>query len=298
MLRARIATALTMVAILFFAVRWDMQRGQGWGFAFFQAILVAGALHEFYRMARSRGAQPFAIFGIPAGALLILGTERWCLERFHGQPPWFPDMDPLLALYAIIIVAPLLRQLFYKSMDGAFFNIGATVIGIFYVAFLPSYYVRIRHLSLGGGWQHDGADLLFVSILVAKLADVGGFLIGSTFGRRSLIPKLSPKKTWEGLAGGIVFSLATLLAVAAAYPEMTALHALSLGELVAFGLILALASLGGDLIESAFKRDSQVKDAGHSVPGFGGILDLVDSLVIAGPSAYYYLILCGARHGG
>ncbi|MCX7935029.1 MAG: hypothetical protein N3A66_07195, partial [Planctomycetota bacterium] len=71
MLRARIATALAMVAILFFTVQWDMRRGQGWGFAFFQAILVAGALHEFYRMARSRGAQPFATFGIPAGALLI-----------------------------------------------------------------------------------------------------------------------------------------------------------------------------------------------------------------------------------
>jgi len=298
MLRTRILTALAMVAILFLAVRWDMRRGQGWGFAFFQAALVAGALYEFYRMARSRGAQPFACFGIPAGALLILGTERWCLERFHGHIPWFPDMDPLLALYALIVVAPLIRQLFHKNMDGAFFNIGATVIGIFYIAFLPSYYIRIRHLSLGGGWRHDGSELLFVSILVAKLADVGGFLIGSTFGRRPLIPKLSPKKTWEGLAGGIAFSLVAMLAVTAAYPEMAALRALSLGERAAFALVLALSSLGGDLVESAFKRDSQVKDAGNSVPGFGGVLDLVDSLVIAGPATYYYLLLCGARHGG
>ncbi|MCC8181138.1 MAG: phosphatidate cytidylyltransferase, partial [Planctomycetes bacterium] len=110
-----------------------------------------------------------------------------------------------------------------------------------------------------------------------------------------MIPRLSPGKTWEGALGGLLFSVFLLQFMTWIEPRM-ALASLGRGVLLLLSILLAIGGMAGDLIESAFKRSSQQKDAGTGVPGFGGILDLTDSLMIAAPIMYFFLLACGARY--
>src|SRR5262249_13130228 len=130
-----------------------------------------------------------------------------------------------------------------------------------------------------------GTLALVLAIFVPKFCDVGAYFTGRFLGRHRATPVLSPKKTWEGFAGGMVASVATALAVHAIGPGFT-----SWPSAVAFGLVGGVVGIVGDLAESMVKRDCQRKDASAVVPGFGGVLDVVDSIVFAAPVVYWWLI--------
>ncbi len=294
MLKTRILAAVPIILVVYFALRHDACSGNTWGLTAAMLVVTVMALREFYRMARARGAEPFSLFGCVIGALLVLVHERWCWEKWHGLERAFPDL--MSTLVAVAVLGTFLLQGLRPDMRGAMFNISTTMLGWIYVWFLPSFLPRMRHLSLRHGWEYDGIEFVFICIFIAKLSDVGGLLVGSHLGRHKLCPNLSPKKTWEGLAGGMIFSMGSIAAIAGFCPA-SAIASLGWGRILVLGALLAVAALLGDLIESCFKRDSQVKDAGTSVPGFGGVLDLVDSLMVGAPAMYFFLILAGAHAG-
>jgi phosphatidate cytidylyltransferase len=296
-MKYRIMSALVVILCTYAAMWYDAAHGIGWAFSSVMALLVLAGLREFYRMAKTQGWRPFTCFGMVMSVLLVFLHERWCLEKWHGASRLSPDL--MSTLIAAITIGCFLLQLTRETTKGAIGNVATTLLGLIYVWFLPSFLVKIRHLGIPGGWgwQYDGVEMIFVAITVAKTSDVGALLVGSKLGKHKMCPTLSPKKTWEGAAGGIFFSVALICAFVLFEPSM-ALAKIGWGKLVGLGVLLAVSAMLGDLVESAFKRDSEIKDAGGGVPGFGGVLDLIDSLMISSPAMYFYLIVCcGAKAG-
>ena len=155
-------------------------------------------------------------------------------------------------------------------------SISVSLFGLLYVAWLFSFFIKLRYLDNGGLW------ICFV-VLVCKLGDVGAYFIGKRFGRHKLIQRISPNKSIEGSLGGFLVSVLTACSARLFLPAVPVVH------LLVLGVLLGILGQLGDLAESLLKRDSQVKDSGRIIPGFGGVLDLIDSLLFTAPALYFYL---------
>jgi phosphatidate cytidylyltransferase len=210
--------------------------------------------------------------GWPFGSL---GLDRLKLDSWNS----------LLAVFtAVVLAAFLVEMARYERPDGAVPRIALTIWIIAYLGLLPSFLIQMRWLGDSSGTK--GVAALTLTIFVPKIGDIGAFFTGLLFGRHKMTPVLSPKKTWEGFSGGMVAAMigAVLLNRLWAEPAHQALS----GDVVAmgFGLTVGLAGVLGDLAESLVKRDCMQKDASQMVPGFGGVLDVVDSIIFAAPVAY------------
>ncbi len=179
----------------------------------------------------------------------------------------------ILALSLVAAVAMHSRR---QRVDGAMANAGGTLLAIVYLGVLPGFFLPIC--------MSHSAWMLLAIVAIVKSADVGAYTTGRLIGRRKLIPWLSPGKTLEGFAGGLVFSGAIGAAAASLFGNFTWPQGLIAGVLLG-----AVGQLG-DLFESLLKRDAGVKDSGK-VPGFGGVLDILDSPLLAAPVAYWLLKL-------
>lgn len=230
------------------------------------ALGIAAACWEGYRLLRHRGDRPFSVVGI-----LVSWGLVWA---FSGLEPRFEVLLPLLA--GIILVPGLAMA----RRDEPIEMLAATRSTLFPIAFvaLPlSFLVGLRAFGEQGKW------LLVLLFLVVALGDTMAFYVGSLVGRHRMAPTISPKKTWEGAAGGLVFGVAGSLAFATwIVPEIPLHHAAILG------LLLAVAGMVGDLAESMLKRAIGVKDSSNLLPGHGGLLDRTDSLLFTAPILYYY----------
>jgi phosphatidate cytidylyltransferase len=219
--------------------------------------------------------------GLPlcaAGVLAVLAAN-WA-------PVVVPGLDPLswtpvvLAFAAAVVAAFLVEMARYAEPCGAVTRIAFAVLTVAYLGVLPSFFVKLRWLPI------EWAGLaLTAAIFVPKVGDIGAYFAGKAFGRRPFSPRLSPKKTWEGFAGGMAASVLTAVGLSFAGP----LFRYGVVEAVGFGLVVGLAGVLGDLAESLVKRDCQTKDAAASIPGFGGVLDVIDSVLFAGPVAFWWL---------
>lgn len=169
----------------------------------------------------------------------------------------------------------------YQRFDQPLLVMSRTMLGLVYVGFLGSHLVLIRGLE-------DGASWLIILTAVTAGSDTGAYLVGSKLGRRKLCPQISPNKTVEGAIGGAVGGVVAAVVLWLIFPVQAPFWFIAL---LAFGL--ALVGMLGDLIESIIKRGFAVKDSGSLLGGHGGILDRIDSLLLAGPGLYYILIYSG-----
>ena len=285
-------SAIAAVALVYGSLRWDLANDSGWAWAALVALLSIFCLREFYRLAADCDIQPFSALGFVAGPLYVLATE-WDLSGGSARHLAF---NASWAVFFLAVTAAMLLQLTRRSNDNALINVAATLFGVIYCAMLPSLNVHFRHMRLGPeGWPMHGVEFVVVCIFISKVSDVGALLTGSRWGKHKLIPRLSPGKTWEGAAGGMIFSILLLQFMTLTAPWM-ALASLPRWQQALLSILLAAAGLAGDLVESAFKRNSRRKDAGTGVPGFGGMLDLTDSLMVAAPILYFFLVICGADY--
>lgn len=191
---------------------------------------------------------------------------------------------------AIAVVYSMWTQAVRRGVERVYVNVSTTIFLIVFSGGLAGYLSKLR-MEIGGA---DGAVLMLFTLFVVKMTDTGAYFIGSAFGRNPLAPWLSPKKTWEGFIGG--FAIATLSAVlvgrlwlfpAGFAPSQS--HVLgSVAYLCLFGVLMAAFAVGGDLIASLLKRDAHVKDSGESIPGMGGMLDVIDSPLLAAPAAWFF----------
>jgi len=271
---------------------------------FFVAVLVLGlcALGEFYTMCESRRTGPFRWWGLFCLALLTIlhwaslpGTFEWFRDRLGAtwlfRAPVAGD-DLVLLGMVVAVLGALQLQSQKRDNDRVFESISSTLFGLLYVWFLSSFLVKLRHMGadgvLGGrDWNLTGSGLLVSCLVASKLADVGGYLVGRKIGRTRMIPRISPNKTYEGLVAGLALSVAATLL-------MWRFGFLPLGpwwQALLFALVAGGLGVLGDLAESLLKRGSGVKDAGAVVPGFGGVLDVIDSVLVSGTVVYFLCLV-------
>jgi len=231
---------------------------------FFMAVMLALLIGgwEFFQMVRNVGHRPTAPVGLGLIAALTANAYlRWGWEH---------------EILVGAVVLSLVLALFWHE-EGWLASWALTIGGALYVGGLGSYFILVRELNGGLVWT-------ILAIVTVWATDGGAYIVGTTMGRRAFFPSISPKKTWEGAIGGwVAATLAT-----SAFAWVFGLPLLPFGAL---GFGLGLAATFGDLAESLLKRQSGVKDSGTIMPGHGGILDRMDSLLFAAVFIYYYVIL-------
>ena len=235
------------------------------GWWLFGLLLAGGllALHELYGMAR--GLRPVVLGGYVGLALTLLGAQL-------GGPEW------LLGGILATLPAALLVFFISSARQNAAAGLATTVLGVAWVGGGLSLVVLLRDIPV------DGRLLVFTTLLTVFADDTFAFVVGRAIGRHRLAPAISPAKSWEGFVAG------TLAAVGVAFFALYEQDVLTSGEAVVLGVVIALAATLGDLFESAVKRDLAVKDSGRLLGGHGGVLDRIDSLLWAGPAAYFALL--------
>jgi phosphatidate cytidylyltransferase len=198
-----------------------------------------------------------------------------------GKDHWFWTG----VFFAGIIVVWFLQEMAdFREAGQAVRRMASMVWICAYLGILPSFLVQLRWLPDPEG-TNRGTLALALTIFVPKMCDTGAYFTGRLLGRHPMSPVLSPKKTWEGAAGGLVFAVLTAFGINRLGPALSGGWLIEVG----FGLTVGVAGMLGDLAESLIKRDLQQKDASHMMPGFGGVLDVVDALLFAAPVAYVWL---------
>jgi phosphatidate cytidylyltransferase len=253
-------------------------------------LLAMWAQYEFYLLMDKAGIPVFRVYGILFGMALITAT-------FFTVGP---DQESLAAAHrweTIVIIGMLMtvfiRQFPQRSNDQPIPTIACTLLGVLYVPFCLNFFTKLalqwdRH-GLSSGLSRTGILLCLFTIFVVKFTDMGAFFVGRKFGRHKLYPRLSPGKTWEGFFGGLGAGLLVSCLFFLCVRGHFGLVVLRGIDAVALGLLLPLAAVAGDMFESLLKRAASLKDSGQTVPGMGGILDVVDSLLFGAPVMYVYL---------
>lgn len=255
------ALILTLVGIIVFLF-------PNWALALLASAMVGFALWEFFGLAEKKGIFVYKYFGILTGMLIPL-----IVYLQMGTEGDFA-MEPLFIVIACLFTFVLL--FIRRDNSQALASAAVTMFGLLYIAWFFSFFVKLKFLP-------HGSLLVSFLIIVTKMGDVGAYFIGRVMGRHSLIPRISPNKTVEGTIGGFIFSVGTALACRSFLPHFSLFHLLVLGFLLG-----SLAQVG-DLAESLIKRDCNVKDAGDNISGFGGLLDIIDSLLFTTPIFYIYV---------
>jgi phosphatidate cytidylyltransferase len=258
------------------------------GGAFFVAALSAFAAvgaWEFQNLLQAKGVAPQRALGVAGAALLP--WLAWAGEASHTA-----------AFVTVTLLACLCLQLGTGRTEGAVASVSGTLLGIFYVGWLLAHGVALR-FGPEQGWfaaaeLAPDAGFFFVVFALASAvgSDTAGLFVGRSFGRHPFAPRISPRKTVEGTVGAVLGGTLLGLAFFAAFRALgLGTGGLSTLAAAAAAATLAGAAIVGDLIESLFKRDAGIKDAGHLVPGVGGVLDRIDSALLAFPVMYYWLLV-------
>jgi len=237
----------------------------------FIAALTLPAQRELARLAAAKNLKIFTPLAVAAS---IMFATAWYWPQIINLSPRL--YLPLLA--AFTLAASLLWQHLFYGNRSVLANCGATSFAVCYLGLLASFVLGIRIEF--GLWPF----LMFVAVI--KAADIGAYAIGSLLGKHKFSPTISPGKTWEGFGGAVAF------AVVVSFLFSVSCGIMRWPSAVFFGLCFAFLGQMGDLAESMMKRDAEQKDSAGKVPGFGGILDIIDSILVASPFAYLYFRCC------
>jgi phosphatidate cytidylyltransferase len=295
MLRTRVCFGLLMVAGLLLALGVDEWLAPWYPFWFLvSGFVVIAAAHELVGLLDVTSVHPSGNSAV--GGVLALLVANWLPHvveghelrdgssslRYDPAGPLTALAYPFLCFIAVLMVSFVVQSLQFAKPGRITARIAGTVLIVAYAGLLGTFTIQMRWFE----GSRQGILALVFLIATAKGSDTGAYALGRLAGRHKLWPLVSPKKTVEGALGGLVFGVAFAL-LAAAFARY-ALGVPTLGWPVAaiYGLVVGAAAQLGDLMESMIKRDCERKDASTTVPGFGGVLDVVDSLIFAGPVAY------------
>ncbi len=261
---ARVLSAIVFLPILFAAIWYGAP-------IWFSAIAAAGVLlglYEYYRLAKHGGE----VLGLIAAAATLVAF-------------YFGRHELIIAIIAALVIIELLVQLFTRASDedlSETLPVAATkVFGVLYVAALGGYIIAIRVIE--NPVPQLAAKLLTLFFLVIFAGDTAAYYTGRALGRKRLAPRVSPGKTVEGAIGGLAGNVvAALIAHFWFFPELKISHAIPLA------LVMGALGITGDLCESMLKRGARAKDAGNLIPGHGGLLDRLDSMLFNAPLLYYF----------
>jgi phosphatidate cytidylyltransferase len=260
----------------------------GYELAFYALISVFGliALWEFYRMLDHRSLPNFKVTGMICGTVMLVGSFYYFAKIGPAQSY---DFETAVLLFFLLTV--FARQMFARLRhDEPLQTMAYTLFGLLYVLWLFNFITKIVYvMPRTSSGAVTGQFYVLYLIAVTKFSDMGAYLTGSVIGRHLMVPHISAKKTWEGFFGALVFALLCSLALFKLMPGH--LSVLTWTHATILGLLLGFAAVIGDLAESIIKRSTGVKDSGNLLPGIGGALDLLDSLLFTAPLLFFYLRL-------
>lgn len=236
------------------------------------ALLIIAAVIELSKLAANKGLRIFTPVVIVSSILI---STSWYLTQFI-------ELDQQTALSCILafsFLAVMLYQYLHFGTSGVLVNCGVNCFVILYTGLLSGFVLAIRIEY--GVWQ------LLMFIFVVKAADIGAYTIGMLFGKHKFAPKISPGKTWEGMVGAVIFAVI----VSVLFSAYCDIIDISVQAAIVFGILFAFIGQLGDLTESLIKRDAQQKDSSDKVPGFGGILDVIDSPLASAVFAYLFFMV-------
>jgi len=283
-LAKRIASGLCLGAAFLLVANW----GPSLSICALLCAIATIALLEFYKLLDAMEIPSFRIMGVVASILMITGT--WLSLTFKTAV--LAGEHELIILF-VTIIAILIRQFPQKNNDQPLATMACTLFGILYVPFLFNYFTKLAFTWESPSWINPigstGLLLVFYLIAVVKFTDIGAFVIGSRLGRHKLFPRISPSKTWEGFFGGVAAGLLVSLCVYFTVGGRFGVITMQIYDAIILGIILPVMGTVGDLTESMLKRAAKSKDAGQLVPGMGGALDVLDSLLFGAPALYMYV---------
>jgi phosphatidate cytidylyltransferase len=256
-----VVTRIIVGAILAAAAVLTIYRG-GWLYLVLLGLLAFVGMVEYLRVTRSY--RPFAL-----AAYVALGLMLYCA--------WFRTLYGLFACVGVSFLLVFLMSLFGGPQPGVTARMGVTFLGILYIGLGFGHLLLMRRLP-------DGMALVMTVVFGTWAGDTFAYFVGKFFGSTPMAPKLSPKKTWEGFAGGMLGTIIVVVFIGL-YTVLTP------AESLLVGLTIAVVGPLGDLFESMIKRDVDVKDAGHAFPGHGGVLDRFDALIFSSVAVYYVATL-------
>lgn len=325
MLKHRLISAAVLLTLVGLVCFWQSPYA-GAVLTVAAAVLVGLCFREFFRLTRAMGYPGYPVLVTVAGVLLIVAVGAFGVAAVNPDVPWgewcsrgrLPAVEALLLV--LVLVGGIGLTLRATDLRVGILNLLVSLGGYLYLAWAGSCLLRIYFVmpanptlskvldavTLGTGSDHGrlGPTLFLFVILVTKCGDIGGYVVGSLTARRAggnhqLIPKISPKKSWEGLGGGLALSVIAAVAIMLILghdltirgPTGVTRTLLSVPLAIIFGVVLMLVGLAGDLVESVLKRAAEAKDAGAVVPGMGGVFDVLDSLLPVAPLFYVYLSL-------
>lgn len=295
MLSTRLVFGMLMVAGLLTSL-WVDEWFAPW-FPFWFVLCAAAMLSaawEITGLLAATSARPSG--NSVMGGVLAIVIANWVphLMEYHSQDegelallydPGRP-LDilawPFLTFIAVLMACFVVQSIQFARPGRTMAKISGTVLAVAYVGLLGSFTIQMRWFE----GRHQGLMALVFLFATAKGADTGAYTLGRLAGRRKLWPQLSPKKTVEGALGGLAFGLGASLLVTLIARDWVGVPTFRWPVAAAYGLVIATVAQLGDLMESMIKRDCERKDASQAVPGFGGVLDVLDSIMFAGPVAY------------
>ena len=234
-------------------------------------LVIGAGLFEFYRMMEAKGIRPYKTVGVAAGLVV-----SWYV---YFQGGVFSGL-----FITLILITIMGLELFRRDGELAVFHISTTILGVFYVAWLGSHIILLRQLGENVAGTDLGGFFVILAFALAWGTDTGAYFVGNSFGKRKLLPRVSPGKSVEGALGGVVVAI-----VVAFIAKVTIVPLLTVVDVLVLGLTAPVMAVLGDLVESLMKRDVRIKDTSRALPGHGGMLDRFDSVLFVAPLVYYYL---------
>ena len=267
-MKSRALTALVLMVPVILILGWSPE----WLFLLALVATVERGLYEYFRLSRQAGLSGFPAIGYAAGALLCLAQSA------ELRKPGALGVAVLLLAFLVTLALALFWARDLKQYLGA---VATTTFGVLYVGFTLSWIIPLRFLD-----PTEGQKLIFLLFLVIWAGDICAYLVGRSVGRTLLMPRVSPRKTVEGALGGLAGSLLVAWAYFHFFWQTAELE-----TVILFAGAIAVAGQVGDLVESALKRAADVKDSAAILPGHGGLLDRIDSLLFGVPALWIALTL-------
>ena len=267
----------TLSGAVLLAIVLGAAYGGAYAYGALMLLIIVVGMWEFFNIAAATGARPHRTLGITAGVVFFLT----CFIQWVNPMSVGLGADLLIAgvlYFSVLLPLSFVVELFHDS-ETPVRNVATTLMAVFYVAYPISLMLFIPGL-ITGEWTAE-AFLFYLFIVWGN--DVFAYLTGVSIGKHKMAPRISPKKSWEGFIGGIVGAL--LMGAIGSFVVGG-----GLGLWLGLAVVVAITSVFGDLVESMFKREANIKDSGNIIPGHGGILDRFDALLISTPFAFVYLV--------
>lgn len=278
-LQQRLVVGSVSTACMLFAIYLSHTPAFSSIFVLLIAAIISLALWEYYHIAQLKQLQPLSKIG-------LIGTVAFTCSTFLSTQ--FEQAQLLPHIVFGLTLASGYLYYFIKGTD-PLVNLAVTLFGFVYLTIPLSFLILINYFS-ANPTVVDGRWCLFYLLTVTKMTDTGGYFIGKRFGRTKLSPGISPKKTWEGAIGGLCTSILASVILYAIFNHFFQ-HSpfdITLWQSIWLGALISVTAQFGDLAESLLKRDTGVKDSSH-LPGLGGVLDIVDSVIFTAPLMYLFL---------